>query len=698
MIEVEEVEEVAVVVIKPEYNFQADYESKVSEENSLELIKKLPPLVSEKGALEIELRKAYGSQGTKTNVGTNHVTYSVANLKFWQYHVTFPAEIDAKRKVKNDLLEILLTKEPFSGLKNAISHNGSDALFSTAPIPLDDKTEKKVRFEFSRDEYLGVVPNSILKGGAPRGKPSKDKAEAAPETAAQAQYVVYCTVEFIHTLDMKELQNYVSLKDNNKIDPSPYIVALNVSLSYQITRAPNAITTGKNRFFFVEHPEKCQSFQKGLFIASGYFASILPTFNNVLVSIRPVAGAFIKSHNPDGTPMNVAQLVSDYYGEPLDRLSPDAVLREKSFFKNIRIQRTYLGSKSKPKAIFDISKEFDSNNYKFEVDGKVTTVAEYFKARYKIDIEHPELPLVHLGGSNYLPMEACTIVPGQEFTGEVTDVRGVLAFTTHRPHTIAGLTQKEGIEKIVDASHDKRMGKKLIVVPSRVISSPNILYKNKTISYAEKPADGKSEKKKGSWDLTNVQFYRPVKGKISLLVVCVSPRGRGLRPHEQDAVEDAVDEYVAECGRHGITLVLETIEEFEFSFPDRCAAEYTQFMKGYKGKIGYVLNIMPHLDKTLYAAVKKTLDVNLGIPNQCTLINKFTKQRFGKFDLQMYALMGMKASIKLGGVNHVLDDKSSAVVNQDGLPALILGADVSHPTGPNAGDGVSVASVVGSYW
>ncbi|GME76998.1 unnamed protein product [Ambrosiozyma monospora] len=179
-----------------------------------------------------------------------------------------------------DLLDVLLSKDPFKPISKVVSHNGMDSLYSTVPIPLEDDKKKKVRFEFSKDDH-GIVPNSLLKG-----KPSGRGA-----TAGGSTYVVCCTVEFVKLLDMNNLAKYTRLQGNTD-DPSPYVVALNVFLEYQIAKTPNVFTAGRNRFFFVDAPQKFQPFQRGLYIASGYFASITPVFDKVLVSIRSVAGAF----------------------------------------------------------------------------------------------------------------------------------------------------------------------------------------------------------------------------------------------------------------------------------------------------------------------------------------------------------------------------------------------------------------------
>lgn len=417
-----------------------------------------------------------------------------------------------------------------------------------------------------------------------------------------------------------------------------------------------------------------------------------------MINVRPVVGAFFKSHNKDGTPMNVADLIADYFGQTdLNKVSKDLILRQKNFFKGIRIQRAYLGNKSRPKAIFDISRDETPNSYKFDVDGKITSVAQYFNDKYQIKLKCPNHPLVHLGGSNFVPMETCVIIPGQEFKGEIDDVRGVLSYSTHRPHVIAGLVHKDGINKLTSSFNDedqKRIGSKLVIVPSRVLSAPVLEYKNTQIKFVEKPADGKSEKAKGSWDLINKKFYKPVVGTKEFLVLIIENGKRPLR--ESDSlIKEAVGEFIGEVKKHGVSLSEPKFERVVFHNVDNLSKDVINIATPYKGKTDYILTILPQREKAIYAGVKAALDRDLGILNQCTIVNKFTKQKFGKFDIQMYALMSMKTCIKLGGSNHVLSKNDVGIlVDSDGLPALLLGADVTHPT--NGSGTVSIASVVGS--
>lgn len=632
-------------------------------------------------------RPSFGTSGIDTKVGTNYLKFQVTGMSFWYYNVTFQAEISTKKKIKKYLLELLLNKSPFDGLKTKISHNGSDALYSSAPLPIS-KEDEKVRFDFEPEEYKGIVSSTVLSALKASGK-NKDSED--PQ--------IYCTVEFIHKLNMDDLNNWVKINDKKNIEPNAYISALNVVLGYQISKCSNVFLAGKSRFFFVDHPERCQSFQKGLYIASGYYASVLPTFDNVMINIRPVAGAFIKSHNKDGSPMSVADLIADYFGETdLGKVTNNEILSQKWFFKGIKIQRTYLGHKSKAKGIFDISRTETANNYKFDCGGKQTSVAKYFEDKYKLKLKYGDAPLVHLGGSNYVPMEVCMVLPGQEFKGEITDVRGVLSFSTHRPHVIAGLVQQDGVKKLtssIDAEEAKRIGNKLVVVPSRVLSAPVLEYKNAKIAYVEKQADGKSEKGKGSWDLINKQFYEPVKGVKKLTVLVLENTRRPLRADEKGDIEDACKEFIAEAAKHGVKFDKNfAIKLVSYDRVENLTKAIVSIMASPQAKTDYVLTILNQKEKAIYAAVKTALDRDLGILNQCTLAEKFARRKFGKFDIQMYALMSMKTCIKLGGANHVLASADVGKLVINGLPTLLLGADVTHPT--NNSNGTSIAAVVGS--
>ncbi|ODV82738.1 hypothetical protein CANARDRAFT_25652 [[Candida] arabinofermentans NRRL YB-2248] len=666
-------------VVKPVYNYVAEFADEVSSENSLAAIKKLPAPAKTSG-LPIALRPSYGALGTPTNVGTNFVQYKVTNLIFYAYHVTFPEFLEDKKKVRAELLEMLIDKNPFLPSKKVISHDNSAIIYSTVPIPIENTKVKKVPFVFSEEELKGVIP----------------KARPGEKTTAGSLTV---TVELVQELNMDDLQKSTSLLGPDNFDMQPYISALNVSLGYKISKTPNVFNVGNSKFFFVEHPESCQPFQRGLYLANGYFASIRPTFNNIVINVNSAAAAFIKSHTKSGKQMNVADLMEDYFGtENLSTLDNTQVLRHKSFFKGIKITRDYLGHKSKPKNLHEIDIKVTAANHKFEVDGKMTTVAAYFKSKYNITIKYPNLPLIHLGGTNYVPMEACSVVPGQQYKGDITDVKGMLDFTTHRPPALAGLVQKEGLKVMAKGDAEHRIGNKLMVVPSRVLDPVTVEYANGSVSYNPKPYDGKSENSKGSWNLNNRKFYRPVASVIKLNVVVLEEERFPLREQEKDLVNRAVKTFISESGKYGVKYAPAfSLNKITITNPYALEKKLEEVARSVNKPNNFILWILPQADKGIFSSIKKVCDVRVGVLNQCTIFNKFTRERYDKFDLGMYALMGMKSCIKLGGVNHVMSKEHSSILMKNNLPALLLGADVSHPTGAGAnGSAPSVAAVVGS--
>ncbi|RUS13712.1 protein argonaute-2 [Endogone sp. FLAS-F59071] len=94
--------------------------------------------------------------------------------------------------------------------------------------------------------------------------------------------------------------------------------------------------------------------------------------------------------------------------------------------------------------------------------------------------------------------------------------------------------------------------------------------------------------------------------------------------------------------------------------------------------------ILP-FDGGLYSSLKNILDCDMGIPSQCLRFQKL-KPNNGPY----LTNVALKVNIKLGGTNHKLKDK----LPMFDVPTLILGADVTHPSGGS--NTPSIAAVVGS--
>jgi len=95
--------------------------------------------------------------------------------------------------------------------------------------------------------------------------------------------------------------------------------------------------------------------------------------------------------------------------------------------------------------------------------------------------------------------------------------------------------------------------------------------------------------------------------------------------------------------------------------------------------------ILPFDTGTLYPALKRISDCNLGLPTQCLVYKKLQRAND-----QYFSNIALKVNHKLGGTNNTLKDR----LPMFDRPTMILGADVTHP--PGGSNAPSIASVVGS--
>ncbi|TFY79496.1 hypothetical protein EWM64_g4517, partial [Hericium alpestre] len=110
-----------------------------------------------------------------------------------------------------------------------------------------------------------------------------------------------------------------------------------------------------------------------------------------------------------------------------------------------------------------------------------------------------------------------------------------------------------------------------------------------------------------------------------------------------------------------------------------------------KPKPRLVLVILSSSDKHVYSGIKHLCDVYLDVPTVCVQSAKIRKD---KGQVQYFANVALKVNMKLGGVNHRLDDNMMGKLQKP--PTMIVGMDVTHP-GPSTVKGTpSIAAVVAS--
>ncbi len=646
----------------PVYNLKAEFETPniASVPDNTKVLAKLKPELTKTGVFsdqkQMILRPDYGTIGTKVDVGTNFISYDISGIKIFTYTVTFPNELATKRRIKTELLVEIIDKivtDP--SLKKQVAHNNGNTIYSVdRPIPLNVTS-------FTFDAGKGKEP-----------------------------WVV--TIKKDVDLDMNEFVKHVRLSSANsfKLDTTTYTNALNVMLGYKASQHKNIVPVGRNRYFVIDKPEKTNEIMQGLYLCNGFYTSVRPSFDRVLINSNVCTAIFYKAHKSDGTPMSLADLFFDYLGTTnIDDVNNElSSFRHQKFFKGLRISRPHL-KKSKPKTVVEISNK-SAKTYTFEQNGKKVSVQNYFRDQYKVQLKYPDLHLIGLGGFNFMPAELATVIPGQVFKGDITDMRRVLDFTCRIPAQNAGLIQKKGLTQVMGFEGEKRIGNKLMVVPSRILPAPVVKYKTSEIRYS--PGSGKAENK-GNWNLRDAKFVETGKSKGTLGVILVKDNRT-----RTDDLTDAVNCFIGELRKSGPVFTKYENKSVEASFNLKdLERDLTGAFKTLKSnpKVSFVLVVLNKEDTGTYSIVKRVSDLIVGIPSSCVIINKFTKRKYDSFDLMYMANVAMKVNLKLGGSNHTLSEQDSRPLFTGTLPALILGADVTHPSGLSEKN-PSIASVVGS--
>ena len=310
-----------------------------------------------------------------------------------------------------------------------------------------------------------------------------------------------------------------------------------------------------------------------------------------------------------------------------------------------------------------------------------------------------------MGGNKsiYLPPEVCTILPGQPFRGKLPDEQtGEMIKVSAKPPnvnanaiTVAGLrelgfTRGPNLSPILDV-FGVSIGNDMAVVPARILTPPRIRY-----GRGEQIVDDKA-----SWNLRNVVFAEGAKlGPWTVLVIKDGNRYDEFNDAQDPELRSIIEGFASMCRTCGISVPqtppLVAVAELPRKDPQDPIRTYAintirSALMATKQKPALLLVILSNSDKHIYSGLKHLCDVYLDVPNVCVQSAKIRRE---KGQLQYYANVALKVNMKLGGVNHAVDEASMVKLRQPST--MVVGMDVTHP-GPSTVKGTpSIAAVVAS--
>ncbi|KAJ6590972.1 argonaute-like protein [Mycena vulgaris] len=609
---------------------------------------------------DLPLRPDFGTVGREIKLRANFFPVRIPAVSLHEYDVAIsPTTGTAPRRVKKRLFQLAEASSQWAraGLKGKVAHDHAAKLIAAAKLP----QPLAIRVPFY----------------------DEDEDPPAPTSKAYKEYTL--TITYTQPLDTQALASYLSGDPQYRnYDILPLLAAMNIILAAHPNRPGGGVMVGRNRFFFPSS-ERPVPLGGGLEAWRGFYSSVRPSHNQLMVNVNVCTTAFY-------TPGNLARAMEDFRNSSFGA-------RPNAFVRGVRIKTTHLGYKKTVKSVFNKSARahvFDCA----EFGGRIT-VEDYFLRKYKIRLQHPEMPLVDVGGikSNYLPPEVCEIIPNQPFRGKLTDehTANMITVAAKPPNVngaaIAGrglneLGYSQGAEPL--GAFGISIGREMAVVPGRILPPPKIKY-----GRGEPAVDDRA-----SWNLRNVTFHRG--GKLQNWAVLLIRDGNR---DEFDGVRDpqlmpTIRGFADMCKKSGMTVaagdppVIEALlPRKDFQDPTRNAAigAIREAIKTLKKKPELIFIILSNGDKHVYSGIKHLGDSYLDVATVCVHAGKIRKE---KGQLQYFANVALKVNMKMNGINHGLDPSSMKWLDQ--MPTMLVGIDVTHP-GPGSVKGSpSIAAVVAS--
>ena len=324
-----------------------------------------------------------------------------------------------------------------------------------------------------------------------------------------------------------------------------------------------------------------------------------------------------------------------------------------------------------------------------------------------LPLQHADrLPVINVASKDkpvWIPAELCEIVRGIPLRGKLTDMQTstMLQLSCNPPATNAQTIMSEGFQKLgfnPDAPGEPisnfgvTLSNTMAVIPARILPPPGLSYRN----------NNRPTPRDGSWNILDVKFQRG--GNMenwAVLMVLEQGKVRFKGPTDPDMWK-LIQGFRNKCAAAGLTAPNEP-PRLEAAGPLAPQSEEDPFRQGAVSKLraaveklmnprpSFILVLLDYRDNYIYPGLKKLCDMELGVATVCMQLNKAMKEPNQD---QYFSNVALKVNTKLGGYNHLLDDKDMKWLKQK--RTMIVGADVTHP-GPTSIDGTpSIAAVVAS--
>ncbi|KAJ7141526.1 argonaute-like protein, partial [Mycena filopes] len=603
-------------------------------------------------------RPKYGSAGRVIPINVNSFTVQIPQGFIFHYDVGMTVIPATNRRKSVQLVKELqdhVAPEIFAQTRCAF--DGRNNLYAPAELNLGGNSR-----EF--DVILPPLP------GAPIGI-------NRPPTVYKIRLVR------VAKINKEVLHRFIAGKQSQ--DDSAVNTAL-MALNVVIRMAPSEqdYTMG-GRSFFTEVGSN--PIGAGLVLWRGYFQSIRPAVGRLLINVDISTGVMYK-------PGPLIRLCLDFFNQSNPRVLAGLSTRRwrdlSLFIKDIRVLTRDANANpdagaQRIRVVKKLSQDGADNRTFVMRDETTMIVADYYEQITGRRLEFPGLPCVQLGEAAWIPLELCTVLPGQLVRKELPDdkIKAITSFATMKPkERLASIL--EGRRTLLEYGQSEYVRQFGLSVDSAVISTKARVLTAPTLTYGPGSKIANIAPRDGSWNMVDKRFYRPARIAAWVLVVFdINFR--------DDMVQEMAKDFISACRsinvldpspiiRH-INGQGDIAKEMQRAGAD-CSSQ--------KAKApSLFVAILPNHGDDIYTMVKHWGDVVKGVPTQCLKSSncKSAKSNF-------WSNVALKVNGKLGGINVIVDPAKAVLVSDPNKPTVVMGADVMHPGQENTPSYAAVVSSV----
>ncbi|KAG9317400.1 argonaute-like protein [Chiua virens] len=612
-------------------------------------------------------RSGYGTAGRQMSVLANFFTIATPENNIHHYDVISPSEKTLPARLNLELIEHLQKIDAPDVFTPPAVYDGRKNMFSPRELPLGPTGSQEFNVSLS-DETTRGSPGENTSGRGPR--------------------VYKIRLTKVATINPEVLQRFIMGQQSHDNDVTTALTALNVVVRMEPTmKYPFNV-----RSFFTDRETK--DIGSGLVLWRGYFQSVRPAIGSLLVNVDISTGTMYK-------PGPLLDLCLDFLGRPGQynilsprRNMPDRErIRLQRFVTGIRIMTTYSGERTRktPRVVKKLSSAGASDLSFSMRDGTTMTVAQYFQKLLNRPLRFPENICVEVGSGALLPLELCTVPPGQIMRKQVPPekTKDVLDFATKKPQDrLQSITNGLSVLAYGQSEYVRQFGMTVdeaagpLSVSARVLAPPKLRYGQESPQPVVAPANG-------AWNMIDKRFFRPA--TIERWTVVIYERQQRFN---QQAAQDMIDGLLRCCSDVGIkvndTNPLVTWQNGQGRIAEQLRAAGNECFQKTKQRPSLIVVVLPDNGNDIYTAVKHFGDVTVGVATQCLKSSKCFRAK-----PQYYANVCLKMNVKLGGINTIPDPQSVTVLTDPRNPTIIMGADVIHPA-PGSDGRPSFTALVGN--